>query len=162
MENKSLLNKFLFLLIIIVLVIVTVFFVMNKNELGNDLNNVETVTSMNMNTYDYDLYVYKLENNMLYASEYFYNNYYLLNNNVEFDKYKITGETKYYLKNLSNTEKDIENIKITYDPISIEQVDYILKNYNLLKAYIWLDDNEGCKNIMLYTSNNVELDIEQY
>lgn len=162
MENKYFLSKFLFLLIIMILIGISIFFFMNKSNIDKDLENVELITSMNVDTYDQDLYVYKMENDKIYTSEYFYNNYYLSNNNVEFDEFNVSDNTKYYLKTLSNSEKDIENIKISYDPITEDEFLFLLKNYTLLKVYIWLDEHDGCKNIMLYSSNNMELEIEHY
>lgn len=162
MENKSFLSKFLLLLIIVVLIAIVTFFVINKNSVDNNMNEIEKITSMNVDTFDEDLYVYKIDDTTLYTSEYFYNAYYLSNNNVTFDEYKINQNTKYYLKTLSNTEKDINNIKITYDPIDINQFKYLLNNYSLLKVYIWKNKDNSCKNILLYSSNNVELEYEQY
>lgn len=162
MENKSFLSKFIFLLIIIVLIVVTVFFVMNKSEVDADMKNVELITSMNVDTYDEDLYIYKMENDIIYVSKYFYNSYYLSNNEVKFDEYNLNENTKFYLKTLSNTDKDINNVKISYDPITQDEFKYLLNNYTLLKIYIWLDDNDKCKNVLLYSSNNMQLEIEQY
>lgn len=162
MENKSFLSKFLFLLIILILIAIAIFFFMNKSEMDSDLDNVEVITSMNVETFDMDMYVYKLDNEKIYTSEYFYNNYYLLNNNVTFEEFKINENTKFYLKTLSNTEKDIENIKVSYDLISKDEFLFLLDNYSLLKVYLWLDENDGCKNVLLYSSNNIELEIENY
>ena len=162
MENKSFLSKFLFLLIILVLIFISVFFFMNKKDMDKNLENVELITSMNVDTYDQDLYIYKMDNEKLYTSEYFYNNYYLSNNNVTFDEFNISDDTNFYLKTLSNTNKDIENIKISYNPISEDEFNFLLNNYTLLKVYIWLDDNNSCKNVLLYSSNNMELEIEHY
>lgn len=162
MENKSFLSKFIFLLIILVLIGVSVFFFLNKQKVDADMKDVGVITSMNVDTYDEDLYVYKLDNDILYASSYFYNSYYLSNNEVEFDEYKIDGNTKFYLKTLSNTDKDINNIKITYDPIDRDQFNYLLKNYTLLKIYIWKNKDDSCKNVLLYSSNNIPLEVEQY
>lgn len=162
MENKSFLSKFIFLLIILVLIGVSVFFFLNKQKVEADMKDVGVITSMNVDTYDEDLYVYKLDNDILYASSYFYNSYYLSNNEVEFDEYKIDDNTKFYLKTLSNTDKDINNIKITYDPIDRDQFNYLLKNYTLLKIYIWKNKDDSCKNVLLYSSNNIPLEVEQY
>ncbi len=162
MENKSFLSKFLLLLTIIVLIVIVAFFVMNKNSVASDMKEIEKITSMNVDTYDEDLYVYKLDNDSLYTSQYFYNAYYLSNNTVKFDEYKINENTKFYLKTLSNTEKDINNIKISYDPIDIDEFKYLLNNYTLLKVYIWKDSNDLCKNVLLYSSNNIKLEIEHY
>ncbi len=162
MENKSFLSKFIFLLIILVLIGVSVFFFLNKQKVDADMKDVGVITSMNVDTYDEDLYVYKLDNDILYASSYFYNSYYLSNNEVEFDEYKIDNNTKFYLKTLSNTDKDINNIKITYDPIDRDQFNYLLKNYTLLKIYIWKNKDDSCKNVLLYSSNNIPLEVEQY
>lgn len=162
MENKSFLSKFIFLLIILVLIGVSVFFFLNKQKVDADMKDVGVITSMNVDTYDEDLYVYKLDNDVLYASSYFYNSYYLSNNEVEFDEYKIDDNTKFYLKTLSNTDKDINNIKITYDPIDRDQFNYLLKNYTLLKIYIWKNKDDSCKNVLLYSSNNIPLEVEQY
>ena len=112
MENKSFLSKFLLLLIIIVLVSIVTFFIINKNNMDGDINEIEKITSLNVDTYDEDLYIYKIDQDTLYTSQYFYNAYYLSNNTVDFDKYEINDNTKFYLKTLSNTEKDINNIKI--------------------------------------------------
>ena len=162
MENKSFLSKFIFLLIILVLIGVSVFFFLNKQKVDADMKDVGVITSMNVDTYDEDLYVYKLDNDILYASSYFYNSYYLSNNEVEFDEYKIDDNTKFYLKTLSNTDKDLNNIKITYDPIDRDQFNYLLKNYTLLKIYIWKNKDDSCKNVLLYSSNNIPLEVEQY
>ena len=162
MENKSFLSKFIFLLIILVLIGVSIFFFLNKQKVEADMKDVGVITSMNVDTYDEDLYVYKLDNDILYASSYFYNSYYLSNNEVEFDEYKIDDNTKFYLKTLSNTDKDINNIKITYDPIDRDQFNYLLKNYTLLKIYIWKNKDDSCKNVLLYSSNNIPLEVEQY
>ena len=160
MENKSFLSKFVILLIIIVLIVVIAFFIMNKSEVDADIKNVELITSMNVDTYDEDLYIYKMDNNKIYTSEYFFNSYYLSNNEVSFDEYNFNENTKFYLKTLSNTEKDIENIKISYDPITQDEFNFLLNNYTLLKVYIWFDGNNDCKNVLLYSSNNIELILE--
>lgn len=162
MENKSFLSKFIFLLIIIVLIGISVFFFTNKQKVDTNMKDVGVITSMNVDTYDEDLYVYKLDNDILYTSSYFYNSYYLSNNEVKFDEYKIDNNTRFYLKTLSNTDKDINNIKITYDSIDKDQFNYLLKNYTLLKIYIWKNKDDSCKNILLYSSNNIPLEIEQY
>ena len=162
MENKSFLNKFILLLIIIILVGVTIFFIMNKKDVESNMKDVELITSMNVDTFDEDVYIYKMENDTLYTSEYFYNNYYLSNNNVILDEYKIGDNTKFYLKTLSNTDTDLNNIKVSYDPIDIDEFNYLLKNYTLLKIYIWKNKDDTCKNIMLYSSNNIDLQIEHY
>lgn len=160
MGDKSFLSKFVFVLIIIVLIIVGVFFVINNKDVQADMKEVEVITSMNVNTYDEDLYVYKMENNKIYTSEYFYNNYYILNNDVDFNEYIVDSDTKYYLKTLSNSINDIDNVKVTYDPISREQFDFLLDNYSLLKTFIWLDNDDTVRNVLLYSSNNIELVME--
>ncbi len=162
MENKSFLSKFIFLLIIIVLIIITAFFILNKKNVESNMKDVELITSMNVDTFDEDLYVYKIENNILYTAPYFYNKLYLSNNNVEFEEYTVTDKTKYYLKTLSNTEKDINDIKISYDPINREEFNYLLENYTLLKIYIWKNTDDTVKNVLLYSSNNIPLEIEHY
>lgn len=162
MGNKSFLSKFVFLLIILVLIVVSIFFFLSKQKFDADMKDVGIITSMNVDTYDEDLYVYKLDNDILYTSSYFYNSYYLSNNEVEFDEYKIDDNTKFYLKTLSNTDKDINNIKITYDPIDRNQFNYLLKNYTLLKIYIWKNKDDSCKNVLLYSSNNIPLEVEHY
>ena len=77
MENKSFLSKFIFLLIIIVLIIITAFFILNKKNVESNMKDVELITSMNVDTFDEDLYVYKIENNILYTSPYFQINGYV-------------------------------------------------------------------------------------
>lgn len=160
MENKSFLSKFIFLLIIIVLSCLSIFFIINKKDVDGKMKNVEIITSMNVDTFDEDLYIYKVENNTIYTSEYFYNKYYLLNNEVEYKKYKISDKTNFYLKVLSNTEKDINNIKISYEKINDEEFNYIIENNNLLKVYIWKDNDDSCKNILLYTTNNTPIELK--
>ena len=162
MENKSFLSKFIFLLVIIVLIVVMAFFIINKNEVDADMQEIELITSMNVDTYDQDLYIYKMENDKIYASEYFHNTYYLNNNVVTFDEYNLSDDTKFYLKTLSNTDKDVNNIKVSYDPITENEFNYLLNNYTLLKIYVWLDENDMCKNVLLYSANNMDLVIEQY
>jgi len=162
MENKSFLGKILYVIIGIVFIVIATFFFMNKGNVSANMDKIEMITSMNADSYDMDMYIYKLDNEKLYTSEYFYNNYYLSNNTVTFDEYVVSDETKFYLKNLSNTETDIDNIKISYDPISVEEFNFLLENYNLLKVNIWLDDNNNCQKVLLYSSNNMELVLEEY
>ena len=162
MENKSFLSKFIFLLIIIALVAVIAFFAINRKNVEANMKDVELITSMNVDTFDEDLYIYKMENDTLYTSQYFYNNYYLSNNNVKFDEYKIGDNTKFYLKTLSNTDQDLNDIKVSYDPIDKSEFNYLLQNYSLLKIYIWKNKDDTCKNVLLYSSNNTNLVIEHY
>ena len=157
MENKSFLSKFIFLLIIIALVAVIAFFVINRKNVEANMKDVELITSMNVDTFDEDLYIYKMENDTLYTSQYFYNNY-----NVKFDEYKIGDNTKFYLKTLSNTDQDLNDIKVSYDPIDKSEFNYLLQNYSLLKIYIWKNKDDTCKNVLLYSSNNTNLVIEHY
>jgi len=162
MENKSFLGKILYVIIGLIFIVIATFFFMNKGNVSSNIDKIELITNMNADTYDMDMYIYKLENEKIYTSEYFYNNYYLSNNTVTFDEYNISEKTKFYLKNLSNTETDIENIKISYDPISIEEFNFLLENYNLLKVNIWLDEKDDCQKVLLYSSNNMELVLEEY
>ena len=162
MENKSFLGKILYVIIGIIFIVIATFFFMNKGNVSNNMDKIELITSMNADTYDMDMYIYKLEDKKLYTSEYFYNNYYLSNNTVEFDEYEVSDETKFYLKTLTNIETDIDNIKISYDPISKEEFNFLLENYNLLKVNIWLDDKDNCEKVLLYSSNNMELVLEEY
>ena len=159
MESSSFAKKVLLLLIILTLLILVAFFVMNKDKLEDDINEAEVITSMNVDTYDEDLYVYKMDEDTIYASEYFYNTYYLNNNDVTYEELEITENSKYYLKTLSNTATDINNIMISYDPITKDEFEFLLNNYNLLKIYVWLDDNDTCKNVLLYSSNNMQLEV---
>ena len=75
-------------------------------------------------------------------------------------EYFVDSDTKYYLKTLSNSINDIDNVKVTYDPISREQFDFLLDNYSLLKTFIWLDNDDTARNVLLYSSNNIELVME--
>ena len=97
MGNSSFLNKFIIFLMAIVVLVIIVFFIMNKNNVQANMNEVELITSMNVNTYDEDLYIYKIENNKIYASEYYYNKFYLDNSDVELDEYNLNSDTKFYL-----------------------------------------------------------------
>lgn len=160
MENKSFLSKVIIVLVIIVLIIIAIFFIINNKEVSADIKNIEVITSMNVDTYDEDMYVYKLENDKLYTSKYFYNNYYLSNNEVVFEEFEVDNNTKFYLKTLSNTVTDIENIKISYDLITKDEFKFLLNNYTLLKTYIWLSEGDTIKNVLLYSSNNIELEME--
>jgi len=162
MENKSFLGKILYVIIGIVFIVIATFFFMNKGSVSANIDKIEMITSMNADSYDMDMYIYKLDGGKMYTSEYFYNNYYLSNNDVTFDEYEVNDETKFYLKTLSNTETDIDNIKISYDPISKEEFLFLLENYNLLKVNIWLDDKDNCQKVLLYSSNNMELVLEEY
>jgi len=162
MTNNSFLGKILYVIAGIVIIIIITFFFMNKGNISSNVEKIELITSINADSYDMDMYIYKLDNNKLYTSEYFYNNFYLSNNSVTFDEYTVSNETKFYLKNLSNTETNIEDVKISYDPISKEEFEFLLENYNLLKVNIWLDKNDNCKNVLLYSSNNMELVLEEY
>ena len=160
MEDKSFLSKFIFILIIIILIVVAIMFFTNKKEVDADMKQVELITSMNVDTYDYDMYIYKLENDLLYTSEYFYNKFYLDNNVVEFNEFSVNENTKYYLKTLSNTATDIHNLKVSYDPITKDEFMFLLNNYTLLKTYIWLGDGNNVQKVLLYSSNNIELELE--
>jgi len=162
MENKSFLGKILYVIIGIVFIVIATFFFMNKGNVSANMDKIEMITSMNADSYDMDMYIYKLDGEVMYTSEYFYNNFYLSNNEVTFDEYEVSDETKFYLKTLSNTETDIDNIKISYDPISKEEFLFLLENYNLLKVNIWLDDKDNCQKVLLYSSNNMELVLEEY
>ena len=162
MTNNSFLGKIIYVIAGIVLIVIITFFFMNKGNISGNVDKIELITNINADSYDMDMYIYKLDNEKIYTSEYFYNNYYLSNNTVTFDEYTLSNDTKFYLKNLSNTETDIENIKISYDPISIEEFKFLLENYNLLKVNIWLDKDDTCKNVLLYSSNNMELELEEY
>ena len=157
--ESSFVKKVLLLLIVLTLLILVAFFVMNKDEMEEDLKEAEIITSMNVDTYDEDLYVYKMDEDTIYASEYFYNTYYLSNNEVTYEELDIDGDSKYYLKNLSNTPTDINNVMVSYDPITKDEFQFLLNNYTLLKIYVWLDENEKCKNILLYSSNNMQLEV---
>ena len=159
MEGGSFVKKVLLLLIILTLLVLVAFFVMNKDKMEDDLKDAEIITSMNVNTYDEDLYVYKMDEDTIYASEYFYNTYYLNNNTVTYDELDIDENSKYYLKTLSNTASDVNTIMVSYDPITKDEFNFLLNNYNLLKIYVWLDDNNKCKNVLLYSSNNSYLDV---
>lgn len=160
MENKSFLSKIIYILIILVIIVIVTFFVMNDKEVKADIENIETITSLNANTYDLDMYIYKLENNKLYTSEYFYNKFYLDNNNVTYDEFDINNNTKFYLKTLSNTATNINDIKITYDLITQEEFEFLLENYTLLKTNIWLNKDDTVKNVLLYSSSGIELEME--
>ena len=162
MDNSSFIKKIVMLLFIIIVIVIIAFFVMNKKTVEKQLNDVEKIGNINMNTYDEDVYIYSMDTEKIYTSEYFYNNYYLLNNDVKFDEYKIDDNTKFYLKTLSNSVTDINDIKISYDPITKDEFNYLLKNYTLLKVYIWQNSNDVCKNILLYSSNNIDLEVEHY
>ena len=106
------------------------------------------------------MYIYDYDGTSISVSQYFYNKYYLQNHKVKYEKYNVTDNSHYYIKNLSNTEKDVNDIKISYDPIDKKQFEYLLENYNLLKVYIWLDNDNNCKNILLYSSSNIRLEFE--
>ena len=160
--GKSFLNKIILLLIIVALLIIFLFFFINKDALSSDIENVEKITNLNINTYDYDLYIYKLDDNKIYTSEFFYNQYYLLNNSVSFDEFEINGNTNFYLKVLSNTEKELDNISVSYEKINLEQFNFILNNNSLLKVYLWVDENLKCKNVLLYSTNDIELEVIDY
>ena len=162
MENKSFLGKILYVIIGIGFIVMATFFFMNKGNVSANMDKIEMITSMNADSYDMDMYIYKLDDEVIYTSQYFYNNFYLSNNEVTFDEYEVSDKTKYYLKTLSNTETDIDNIKISYEPISKEEFLFLLENYNLLKVNIWLDDKDSCQKVLLYSSNNMELVLEEY
>lgn len=159
MEQRTLIEKILFVFAFIVIIILGVVFFTNKKSVDNAIEKVEEITSLNMNTYDIDLYIYKLENNKLLTSKYFYNKMYLKNNNVVYDEYDLNKNVKFYLKTLTNTKNDINNIKVSVDLINEEEFKYILENYNLLKVYIWLDKEDNCQSVMLYSPNNIDIEL---
>ena len=159
MDGNSFLRKFLLVLIIIVVLILVTFFVMNKDKVEENIKEAEIITSMNVDTYDDDLYVYKMDDDTIYASEYFYNPYYLSNNQVTYEELNINDKSKYYLKTLSNSATDINNVLVSYDPITKDEFEFLLNNYNLLKIQVWYDGNDNCKNVLLYSSNNMRLEV---
>ena len=57
---------------------------------------------------------------------------------------------------------NIKDIKVTYDPITTSEFDFLLENYSLLKVDIWVDDNGICDKVLLYANNDVSLDLEGY
>lgn len=160
--SRSFLGKAIFIIALIIMTAFAVIFIVNKDDIEEQNDEVEIITSLNVDTYDHDVYVYKLDDSKLYTSQYFYNKIYLDNNEVKYDEYKINENSKFYLKNLSNTAKDINNVKITYDPISLEEFKFLLENYSLLKIYVWLDKNQECEKVLLYSNNSVELDLEGF
>lgn len=157
--DNSFIKKILLLLIILTLIILVTFFVMNGDKMEASVKEAEIITSMNVDTYDEDLYVYKVDKDKIYVSEYFYNAYYLSNNEVVFDEISLTEKSKYYLKTLSNTATDINNIMVSYDPITKEEFNFFINNYNLLKIYVWFDEDDNCKNVLLYSSNGTQLEV---
>ncbi len=160
MGNNSFLSKLLFVCAFVILLILITFFVINKGEADKNMKEIELITSVNADTYDKDMYIYDYDGTSISVSQYFYNKYYLQNHTVKYEKYNVTDNSHYYIKNLSNTEKDVNDIKISYDPIDKKQFEYLLENYNLLKVYIWLDNDNNCKNILLYSSSNIRLEFE--
>lgn len=159
MDNSSMIRKVLLLLIILTLIILVTFFVINGEKIDADVKEAEIITSMNVDTYDKDLYVYKIDGNIIYTSKFFYNTYYLSNNQVTYDEIIIDENSKYYLKTLTNTATDINNVMVSYDPITKDEFSFLLSNNTLLKIYVWLDENDRCKNVLLYSSNNMPLDV---
>ena len=160
--SGTFLGKAIFVIATLIMSAFGIIFVVNKDDINSSSKDVEIITSLNVDTYDHDLYIYNVSDNTLFASEYFYNKIYLDNNEVTYDEYKFDNNSKFYLKNLSNTAVDVNNIKITYDPITLDEFKYLLENYNLLKIYIWLNDNGVCEKILLYSNNNIELDLEGF
>ena len=159
-ENTG--SKIIIIISLAVMVIVGVFFIMSKNNITDATEDFENITSLNVDTYDLDVYIYEIDTNKLYTSEYFYNKIYLDNNEVMYEEFDYNSETKFYLKTLSNTPTDINNVKTTYDHISIDEFKFLLENYSLLKVDIWLDDSGVCDKVLLYANNEVQLDLEGY
>ncbi len=159
MGQRTILEKFLFLMIIIVVAILGTFFFLNRKNVNKALEKVEMITTMNADTYDMDLYVYKVENNIIYTSKYYYNKLYLEKNEVDYDEYNLDANVKYYLKTLTNTKENINDVKVSIDPISLEEFKYLLDNYSLLKVYIWFGEQDNCKNVLLYSPNNTKLEL---
>ena len=160
--SGTFLGKAIFVIAALIMSAFGIIFVVNKDDINSSSKDVEIITSLNVDTYDHDLYIYNVSDNTLFASEYFYNKIYLDNNEVTYDEYKFDNNSKFYLKNLSNTAVDVNNIKITYDPITLDEFKYLLENYNLLKIYIWLNDKGVCEKILLYSNNNIELELEGF
>jgi len=161
METRSFLGKALFFIALIILATIVVFFVMNKDDIEEKNEETEIITSLNVDTYDYDMYVYDIDESKIYTSKYFYNKIYLDNKEVQYDEFVIDENSKFFLKNLSNTATDINNIKITYDPITKDEFEYLLENYSLLKTYVWVE-GDTCDKVLLYSNNNVQLDLDGY
>ena len=155
-------TKIVFVLSLSVMVIVGVFFVLTKDKMNDTTKKIENITGLNVDTYDYDMYVYDIDSDRLYTSEYFYNKIYLDNNEVKYDEFYFDNETLFFLKTYSNTAMNIKDIKVTYDPITTSEFDFLLENYSLLKVDIWVDDNGICDKVLLYANNDVSLDLEGY
>ena len=162
MDKKSYFNKFLFIMSGLSFLVIVTFFFISKGNINANVEKIELINNVNAKSYDLDMYIYKLDNGKIYTSEFFYNDYYLANNDVTFEELYISDNTKFYLKTLSNTEVDIDNIKISYDSISVDEFEFLVEKNNLLKVNIWLDKNDNCKNVLLYSSNNMELVFEEY
>jgi len=159
--SKSFLGKAIFVIGLIIAATVVIFFAVNKKDIEASTEEVEIITSLNVDTYDYDIYIYNINNNILSGSKFFYNKVYLDTHEVEYEEYKINDKTKLFLKNLSNTEKDINNIKITYDPITLDEFKYLYENYTMLKVYVWIDDNNNIEKALLYSNTNTYLDVQK-
>lgn len=159
MDSGSVVKKVIFIIALFLLLILIIFFATNRGNMQEDLKNMEVISSMNADTYDKDLYVYKIDDNAIYASEYFYNTYFLNTNQVSFDEIKIDSDSKFYIKNLSNSSADINSVKVSYDPITKEEFEFLLDNYTLLKINVWLDENDKCDNVLLYSSGGVTLEV---
>jgi len=157
--SNSFLGKALFIVSVIVLATISIFFVLNKDEIDKNSEEIEIITGLNANSYDYDYYIYDISGNTLYTSQYFYNKIYLDNNEVEYNEIEFNEESRFFLKNLTNSEEDINDIKITYDPISLDEFEFLLENYSLLKVHVWMDGNGECEKILLYSNSNSPLEL---
>ena len=91
-------TKIVFVLSLSVMVIVGVFFVLTKDKMNDTTKKIENITGLNVDTYDYDMYVYDIDSDRLYTSEYFYNKIYLDNNEVKYDEFYFDNETLFFLK----------------------------------------------------------------
>lgn len=155
-------SKILIVLSLTVMIIVGVFFVVSSDNREEVTEEINTITGLNVDSYDFDMYIYSADSSKLYTSSYFYNKIYLDNNEVKYDEFSFDTETIFYLKSLSNTPTDINNVKITYDPITFDEFNFLLQNYTLLKVNIWVDKSGVCDKVLLYANNEIALDLEGF
>ena len=153
MEGSSFGKKTLLLLIIIVFIILVSYFVMD-NFYFQENNDDSIITEANVKTYDRDLYVYEARDTFMYVSE-----YYSPNNLITYDEIKITEDTKFFLKRLSNTPDDLNKVYVTYDPITKMEFKFIVNNMLTLKINVWLDEENNCKKVLLYSLVDTQIEV---
>lgn len=152
---KKNISKIIFIIAIIIIVLFSVYYLLNRDK----YKDIKVITSENVDTYDKDLYIYDFAEDTIFVSKTYYSDNYLGKNSVDFDKYKVDENTKYYYEKLSNTKDNLDDIKVTYDKVSNYEFNRYIKTHKKLKVYIWYGYDDVVDHIVLYSVDDNPLEM---